>query len=345
LSIPDRVSGTLLTVEAWYPATAQFAGQDLDRATQDRFRIDPFPVVRMPQPAVRHAEVAHLPDTPLVVFSHGLASFGRQSTFLTTHLASHGYVVLAPDHPNSSLPAVLRRAHRATRTIAHRRMSMMGRERLRNIDAVLLGFRDADREIARVVGDGPVGLTGHSFGAWTTLAYTSQHTPIGAALPMAPIGLGFNPVFEEDSAYAGVDLSYPMRPPTITLAAEYDSLCPLRGIRRLHSALPAGPRLLVLHGAEHFHFCDYVEIAHALFRGGYAVARIFGRAQERVRSRSELLGAEEAKIAAKVIALALFDANLRENAKAQQWLDGDLLRTLGTMSVRCSEIDPIDEAA
>ena len=43
---------------------------------------------------------------PLVVFSHGLAGYRLQSTFLTTHLASWGFVVAAVEHPYRNLTAV-----------------------------------------------------------------------------------------------------------------------------------------------------------------------------------------------------------------------------------------------
>lgn len=45
---------------------------------------------------------------PLVLYSHGYAGFPEQSSFLTTHLASWGFVVAAPDNPYIDLRAVLR---------------------------------------------------------------------------------------------------------------------------------------------------------------------------------------------------------------------------------------------
>lgn len=44
---------------------------------------------------------------PLVVFSHGFAGFPTQSSFLTSWLASWGFVVAAPDHTNRDLAAAL----------------------------------------------------------------------------------------------------------------------------------------------------------------------------------------------------------------------------------------------
>ena len=44
---------------------------------------------------------------PLVVFSHGFAGFPEQSVSLTTHLASWGFVVAAPNHVERSLDGLL----------------------------------------------------------------------------------------------------------------------------------------------------------------------------------------------------------------------------------------------
>lgn len=42
---------------------------------------------------------------PLIVFAHGFSSTRRQSSSYTQHLASHGYVVAAPDFSASNLQA------------------------------------------------------------------------------------------------------------------------------------------------------------------------------------------------------------------------------------------------
>lgn len=44
---------------------------------------------------------------PVVLFSHGFTGFRLQSSFLTSHLASHGMVVAAPDHPTRDLENVI----------------------------------------------------------------------------------------------------------------------------------------------------------------------------------------------------------------------------------------------
>lgn len=48
------------------------------------------------------ALAAHPTPYPRFVFSHGNTSFAEQSHFLTTFLASHGFVVAAPDHTGNT---------------------------------------------------------------------------------------------------------------------------------------------------------------------------------------------------------------------------------------------------
>src|SRR5262249_61965308 len=90
-------SGRPLGVEVGYPAEAT--------GPRDRYRVLPgFPLSE--QDAARDLPV-RAGRYPLVLFSHGFGGHRRQSTFLTTHLASHGYVVAAPDHTGTTLVDLL----------------------------------------------------------------------------------------------------------------------------------------------------------------------------------------------------------------------------------------------
>jgi predicted dienelactone hydrolase len=40
---------------------------------------------------------------PVIVFSHGFGGIRFQSYFLTERLATHGFIVIAPDHPGNTL--------------------------------------------------------------------------------------------------------------------------------------------------------------------------------------------------------------------------------------------------
>jgi predicted dienelactone hydrolase len=82
--------------EIWYPAAAQHAGQDIAPETQDIFAV-PLHNIHRNQMAVRNATAQ--PGTyPLIIFSHSSGGNRLQSTFLCTHLSSHGYLVAALDH-------------------------------------------------------------------------------------------------------------------------------------------------------------------------------------------------------------------------------------------------------
>ena len=58
--------------------------------------------------AVRGAPIAEEgEDFPLVLFSHANGALRMQSTYLTVPLASHGFVVAAPDHAGNTLTELL----------------------------------------------------------------------------------------------------------------------------------------------------------------------------------------------------------------------------------------------
>jgi len=110
------VNGT--PVEVWYPADRPSAkGRKHDRY----FLLDWAPptikaLVRSelspayPTGAYRDVKASSKGPFPLVTFAHGFGGFRDQSTFLTTHLASWGFVVAAPDPPESTLAVALGQA-------------------------------------------------------------------------------------------------------------------------------------------------------------------------------------------------------------------------------------------
>lgn len=181
----------VLPVEVWYPATDAHRGQDVAVATRDQYELIPgFPPGW--QEAVRDA-AARGDRAPLVIFSHGFGGHRRQSTFLCTHLASHGYVVAAMDHTGNTVFDVLQM------TLAVRSGAEVP-EPLGILDAMIAARpRDAsfviDRVLDGVAGDVAalvdverIGMAGHSFGGWTTLQTTRADRRIRAALPLAPAG-------------------------------------------------------------------------------------------------------------------------------------------------------------
>jgi predicted dienelactone hydrolase len=147
---PGAPTRTLVT-EVWYPAAT--AGRDVP------------------------ADPAGAPY-PLVIHSHALLDSRLGERYLTEHLASHGYVVAAPDYPLSNAaaaggPTVLDLA------------SQPGD--LRHVLGRLLA---SDGPMASAIDPTHVGASGLSFGAITTLLATYdarwREPAIRAALPIAP---------------------------------------------------------------------------------------------------------------------------------------------------------------
>ncbi|MCB9663709.1 MAG: hypothetical protein H6732_06335 [Alphaproteobacteria bacterium] len=139
-----------LRAELWYPATPE---TDAPRATYDQDILS-FPS----DVAVREAP----PDRrggpyPLVAFSHGFGGIRFQSFFLTEHLASHGFVVIAPDHPMSSLVDL--RPSKAAEAAARRPGQLSAAVDL--LDTAPVAGLEVDTSRFAAVG--------HSFGGWTSL--------------------------------------------------------------------------------------------------------------------------------------------------------------------------------
>ena len=93
----DDNNGISYPVEIYYPATSEYVGIDLDPAQQDTFENLWEPGAYLKQAAVRDATP---PRMPSVHHQHAwLVRLPREFTYLSTHLASHGYLVVSPTSP------------------------------------------------------------------------------------------------------------------------------------------------------------------------------------------------------------------------------------------------------
>ncbi len=120
---------------------------------------------------------------PLIIFAHGFSSLPRLSASYTQHLASHGYVVAAPAFPETKLmaPGGLRVGGLANQPGD---VSFV-------IDSLLSLNAQEGSLVAGAIDPDEIGLTGHSWGALTTLLTIfgdSRDERIDAALPIAAPG-------------------------------------------------------------------------------------------------------------------------------------------------------------
>ncbi|MDR3691678.1 MAG: alpha/beta hydrolase [Fimbriimonas sp.] len=113
---------------------------------------------------------------PLVLFSHGFHGSSNQSKFLTSALADHGYLVVAPEHSDSSMY----RHGAITDGLGEFKQGSTWTDRSHE-DRVkdfrkLIGAMKADPHWSRAVDWKKVAIVGHSLGGYTALG-------IGGAWP------------------------------------------------------------------------------------------------------------------------------------------------------------------
>lgn len=320
-------------VEIWQPAEGRYQGQDLAKDTQDRYPI--FGGHHVRQEAVRDASLA-AGDFPVVLFSHGFAGHRRQSTFFCTHLASHGYRVIACDHGGNTLADMVKLA------------MGLGAGRLPDNVEGLLGAYVFDRPrdltfILDAIEEGKlgrlppgtrvehVGVSGHSFGGWTTLVTAGKDTRVRAALPLAPAG---GPGHLHARALSdALELDFEGGVDTLYLALERDSLLPLAGIESLYARTSAPKRMWVLLNADHMHFCDRVERSHEFFRSMPQIGPMKEVAKN-LPPMSELAPGEHGYLFANGLGTAQFDAVLKQNQGAETFLSAGVASALAGRGIR-----------
>ena len=193
---------------------------------------------------------------PLAVFSHGNAGMRRQSTFLTTHLASWGIAVVAPDHTGNTFHEMARITDEAERVAVHRSArENRPRDALTAVEAALNG---AFGPIA--LRSAHVAAIGHSFGGWTATKLPGLDPRVRTVCALAPA----SEAFVGRSAYRPDELPLPESVATLVIAGIDDVLVDLdASVRPLVARLGPNTAAVGLTDADHFHFCDGIELLHA----------------------------------------------------------------------------------
>jgi predicted dienelactone hydrolase len=219
----DPARNRTLRTEIWYPAAESARGMPASPITD----FDPVlaPLLgdsQVPLTAVRDVPISRDAPFPLIAFSHGNGGVRFQNTFQTERLASHGFVVVAPDHTGDTILDL----GDDPNTVVNRPLDIsflydeMSAETVRS-GGPFEGWIDTSR---------PFGVTGHSLGSYTSLAVASSDARVAAALPMAapgPVSPGYSAatflMLATEDKTIGLDLN--------------------QGIRQVYSILP-GPRWL-----------------------------------------------------------------------------------------------------
>lgn len=137
-------------VEIWYPAADEAGEQPGYEVGGLTFDTDTL--------AFRDATPA-TGSWPLVVFSHGLGGFRGQSYFLTEALAAEGYVVIAMDHPGTTLA-----------DLTSENLGQAVGARLADLRDLVDLAPDALADLDIQLQSDEFHMIGHSLGSWTALA-------------------------------------------------------------------------------------------------------------------------------------------------------------------------------
>jgi dienelactone hydrolase len=347
LDLVDPERERRIPLELWYPAAEEARGRDLSPESQDRYRVMPA-TPEVGQEAVRDA-AAQPGRFPLILFSHGFGGHRRQTTHFCTHLASHGYWVAAPDHTGNTMIDMMGLVARLqSGGEAPDPMELVGSfvaDRPLDVSfAIDQLLEDAGAEDVSLDPE-RIGMSGHSFGGWTTLQVSGRDPRVRAALPLAPAG-GPTPLAGETNPLeSSLELDWERDVPTLFLVAERDTLLPLEGMHSLYGRTRGPKRMVVLQNSDHLHFCDRVEETHELFRmlGGMALGALakhvpagapdLAAIASGLAPMAELCPGEHAYALLRGLGLAHMDAHLREQEEARALLEEDLQALLAELGV------------
>ncbi len=228
-------------VEVWYPADPGAEGALTPDVYDMRWWLpqdiaDQIPAdapTRFQTAAYRDIQPSAAGPFPVVLFSHGMGGFRMQSTFLTQHLATWGFIVAAPDHAERGLATVLGGGAPQDLTVAQLRDTLA----LLKSDSVQAGALGDHMDFTRVA------VTGHSMGG-AGASIVAGDDDIHAWALMASAGFG-----------AGADK------PALLMGGAVDAIASPKLVTDSYAELDASTRRYVsIADAGHLAFTDICAI-------------------------------------------------------------------------------------
>jgi predicted dienelactone hydrolase len=237
----EGADGQPLTVQLWYPTTT----------TAGPYLYDGL----LSGVAAPDADPDCTESRPLLAFSHGSGGVRYQSAFLTEHLASHGWVVVAPDHRGNTFVDAI---PNFPELVLRRPQDIVDAVDAALVEPVLDGC----------LADDTYAVAGHSFGGYTSfaLAGAEVNSPAGGTVdlgdPRVTAVVGLAPW---DAAGGITDGTREVAVPTLVLTGALDETTPLAQVHRLYDPLVVEERWLgVFPEGGHFSFSP---VACLLFVG------------------------------------------------------------------------------
>jgi predicted dienelactone hydrolase len=253
---------------------------------------------------------------PLIIFSHGLGGNRSAYAYLGRHWAGSGYISVHLQHLGSD-DALWRGA--GFKAFAQLKQSVTDpRNAINRAEDVtyainrMIALNHQPGPLKGLVDEKEIGMAGHSFGAWTTLAVVGEKNPAGVS-------------FTDPRIKAAIAMSAPVPGGPEAAKGEFGAITvpvfhmtgtrdnsPIGETKAADRRIPydqsttPGSCLLILDGADHMTFSGHVF-------GGYA--------DEDARYQKLILAGS----------IAFWDATLRGNQAARTWLyDGGFKAMLGS---------------
>jgi len=179
---------------------------------------------------------------PLLIFSHGSCGFPGQSLFLTSLMASHGFIVAAPPHPGNEIFD-----YPNCGTPAQQADSFFNREPDITfvIDSLLQLNTDPTSFLYGAIDPTRIGMSGHSFGGQTTLRVCADDARVIAGLALAPALMPLQALVPN------------IRVPMMVQGGSLDSVTPFAdNTQATYDLLSAPKYLLEIENTGHLAFSD-----------------------------------------------------------------------------------------
>ena len=239
-------------MEVWYPVEPGTVGD----APRDEYFIRDFVSSFFDQLIPEEVDPPYLTDAvrdvpaasadapfPLVLFSHGFASYRTQSTFLTTHLASWGFVVISPDYLERGLRSVLGEPPAQSRSDVD--VADEAIEAARTLSATTGGLLEGR------IRDDLVFPIGHSAGGGTSVRLLFARDDVTSAIPLAA---GY-------SLQSLLQSGLPSGKHVTWIAAPQDKIVSIEDVRRGFEYTAGERRLVEIGSSGHVNaFSDICEI-------------------------------------------------------------------------------------
>lgn len=289
-SDPSRV----LTGFLWYPARADAQSARAEYGYGKRSAI-----ARQNAPPARNGA-----PYPLIIFSHGYGGYAAQSVYLTEHLASHGFAVLAINHNGST------RGDTDSQTGLTLGWYLRPRDVLSQIAWIETINADPQSDLYGLFDLTRIGVSGHSYGGYTALAaagaqldfraldaYCAQANGFDFACLAQPAEAILAPILPRDAErdtlrlpadprvaavlalapfnapIMGAQGLAAVRAPTFVMVGTADDITPLeRDARPIYEQVGAAQKaLLSFEGAQHLIFSDCMPLLASVARCNDAV--------------------------------------------------------------------------